>query len=97
MSIASGWLRLDASERVADGPVFLTGIFVNASVTGATVTLYNAVDVVNQSKIMDIIVGGEETKAIVFNHPLYCENGLYAELDNDIDELTLTWIPGPER
>lgn len=97
MTVVSGWLRLVASQKVASGPLLLTGVILNASVTGATATLYNAVDAIGASKIMDIIVGGDETKAIVFNHPIYCEGGLYASLDSNVDELVLTWIPLDER
>lgn len=97
MPIASGWLRLDASGKVAAGPVLLFGVYINAAVSGATVTLYNAIDAITGSKVMDIIVDGEATEKVIFPSPVYCEAGLYATLDSDVDELILIWLPASER
>lgn len=93
MPIVSGWLRLVSSGRVADGPILLTGVYVNGSVSGATVTLYNALDVIASSKILDVIVGGTETKSVLFQNAVYCERGLYVTLDANVDECMIAWLP----
>jgi hypothetical protein len=93
MAIVSGSLRLTTSGLVASGPLLVTGIYVNATVSGSLVTLYNSLDPISSSQLMQVKTDGVGTKVVPFNSPIYCERGLYLEVGTGVTEVLTTWLP----
>jgi hypothetical protein len=93
MAIVSGWHRLTASGRVISGPILLTGIYVNATVSGSLITLYNALDAIPGSQLLQVKAAVVGTKEVIFPNPIFCERGLYLSVGSGVTEVFLTVLP----
>jgi hypothetical protein len=93
MAVVAGWTRLTTSGKVATGPLALTGVIVNGSVSGAVVTLYNSLDENSNDIIAEIKIEGAYSLPLFFDWPIFIERGLYIKVGSNIDSVTVFWCP----
>lgn len=96
MPIVTGWTRITSSGRVASGPLMVTAVIVNASVSGSVVTLYNSLDESETDIITEIKVSGSFSEILTLDWPVFCERGLYVKVGSNVDSVTVFWVPFTE-
>ena len=67
----------------------LWGVVVLVSTTGGDVTFYAGRDATSGRKIMTVEGTANESRAIMFAKPLFCDGGLYVDIGSNVTEATV--------
>jgi len=85
------WERRTTSGLVTPGPVSLTRLVILSNATSDGVTVYDGRDAPSGHLIGEFQGEAYVSTPIVFNPPIYCENGIYLSLDTNVVEVLVEW------
>lgn len=94
-SKAWAWKYVTADEILCQGACELSCILLTAKTAACVVNIYNGVDA-NGRKICKFKALANRSDYFHFEHEVYCEIGLYIDVDANTDGLFVHWRPVPK-
>lgn len=88
--------RLTGDQLVREGPVLFGGIIARASVAGAQVAVYDGMDPTSGRLVHTYTLPITNSTNLTLHIPIAFDRGLYVDLDANVTEVTVLWIPVPE-
>lgn len=93
MTIITGKKLITASELVHAGLCEFWGLIINSQDTGDFIRVYEGQDVGSGEKIIDVDTRKEYVDHILLPKGIEMSRGLYVELDDGIENVTVLYTP----
>jgi len=82
-----------ADTLITSHPAWLHSLIITDSVAGAGATVYEGQDATSGRQIAHFHGPNNDSFQAVFDPPLWCERGIYVDLEANVDHLVIHYTP----